>query len=33
MRIITEHKVNAANDKLEISVIDEPGVAGRYPFQ
>lgn len=28
MRTINEHKVNPANDKLEIVVTDEPGAAG-----
>jgi hypothetical protein len=30
MREITEHKVNPANDKLTISVIDEPGPGGAH---
>jgi hypothetical protein len=28
MRMITEHKVNPANDRLEIRVTDEPGPGG-----
>tara|TARA_R110000796_G_scaffold117736_1_gene230789 strand:- start:25496 stop:25897 length:402 start_codon:yes stop_codon:yes gene_type:complete len=28
MRSITEHKVNPANDKLAIHVLDEPGAGG-----
>lgn len=28
MRTITEHAVNAANDRLAISVLDEPGAGG-----
>ncbi len=28
MRTITEHKVNPANDKLTITVTDEPGAGG-----
>lgn len=28
MREITSHKVNPANDKLEINVLDEPGAGG-----
>lgn len=28
MRTINEHKVNPANDKLTISVLDEPGAGG-----
>jgi hypothetical protein len=28
MRTITEHKVNPANDKLLIEVVDEPGAGG-----
>lgn len=28
MRVITEHKVNPANDKLGIAVTDEPGAGG-----
>lgn len=28
MRTLTGHKVNPANDKLEISVVDEPGAGG-----
>ncbi len=28
MRTLTGHKVNPANDKLEIKVLDEPGAGG-----
>lgn len=28
MRTITEHQINPANDKLKISVLDEPGAGG-----
>lgn len=28
MRTITEHKVNPVNDKLTITVLDEPGAGG-----
>ena len=28
MRTITDHKVNPANDKLLIEVVDEPGAGG-----
>ena len=28
MRVITEHKVNAANDRIGITVMDEPGSGG-----
>lgn len=28
MRTINDHKVNSANDKLEIAVEDEPGAGG-----
>ena len=28
MRKITEHKVNPANDRIDISVLDEPGAGG-----
>lgn len=28
MRVITEHRVNPANDKLAIEVLDEPGSGG-----
>jgi hypothetical protein len=28
MRFLTGHKVNPANDKIEITVIDEPGPGG-----
>lgn len=28
MRLLTEHKVNPANDKLVIAVTDEPGAGG-----
>lgn len=28
MRTITDHKVNPANDKLTITVMDEPGAGG-----
>ncbi len=28
MRFITDHKVNPANDKIEIAVLDEPGSGG-----
>lgn len=28
MRTINEHKVNPANDRLEIEVLDEPGAGG-----
>ena len=28
MRKITEHQINPANDKLTISVLDEPGAGG-----
>jgi hypothetical protein len=28
MRIIEDHKVNPANDKLEITVLDDPGSGG-----
>ena len=28
MRILTEHKVNPANDTLAITVVDEPGAGG-----
>lgn len=28
MRILNGHKVNPANDKLEIAVLDEPGAGG-----
>lgn len=28
MRTITDHKVNPANDKLTIEVLDEPGAGG-----
>jgi len=28
MRTINEHKVNAANDRIEIVVLDEPGAGG-----
>lgn len=28
MRIITDHQVNPANDKLVIQVLDEPGAGG-----
>lgn len=28
MRTITEHKVNPANDKLTITVMDDPGAGG-----
>ena len=28
MRIINEHKVNPANDRLELAVTDEPGAGG-----
>jgi len=28
MRLITDHKVNPANDVIEIAVIDEPGSGG-----
>ncbi|KRB73467.1 hypothetical protein [Noviherbaspirillum sp. Root189] len=30
MRIIDDHKVNPANDQLEIQVIDEPGAGGAH---
>jgi ABC-type transport system involved in cytochrome c biogenesis ATPase subunit len=28
MRAINEHKVNPANDRIEITVVDEPGAGG-----
>jgi hypothetical protein len=28
MRMITEHQINPANDKLAIAVLDEPGAGG-----
>ncbi len=28
MRVIEDHKVNAANDKLTLKVLDEPGAGG-----
>lgn len=28
MRLITDHKVNPANDKIELAVLDEPGQGG-----
>lgn len=28
MRTLTDHRVNAANDQLEITVTDEPGAGG-----
>lgn len=28
MRVIEDHKVNPANDKLKITVLDEPGAGG-----
>lgn len=28
MRVITEHKVNPANDRIDISVMDGPGAGG-----
>lgn len=28
MREITEHRVNPANDKLKVTVLDEPGAGG-----
>jgi hypothetical protein len=28
MRTINEHKVNPANDRIEIAVVDEPGAGG-----
>lgn len=28
MRTITEHKVNPINDRVEIQVLDEPGIGG-----
>lgn len=28
MRTLTDHKVNGANNQLEISVLDEPGAGG-----
>lgn len=28
MRMITEHQVNPANDKIRIEVLDEPGAGG-----
>lgn len=28
MRTINEHKVNSANDRIEITVVDEPGQGG-----
>lgn len=30
MRTLHDHKVNPANDKLEISVLDEPGSGGAH---
>lgn len=30
MRQITEHKVNPANDKIAITVMDEPGAGGAH---
>ncbi|MFC0809105.1 hypothetical protein ACFHWW_27305 [Ensifer sp. P24N7] len=30
MRVLTEHKVNPANDRLEIQVLDQPGAGGAY---
>lgn len=28
MRLITDHKVNPANDVIEVKVTDEPGAGG-----
>jgi hypothetical protein len=30
MRVINDHKVNPANDRLEIEVMDEPGAGGAH---
>lgn len=30
MRTLTEHKINPANDRLTITVCDEPGAGGAY---
>jgi hypothetical protein len=28
MRVLSEHRVNPANDKIDINVVDEPGAGG-----